>query len=128
MFFLQCRRFNIYKLPRYVTIIVILHGLVKLMCYLYWFFDIFFSIIWILKGVDKLASFVSHDFNGNFTLLGISLTFTLIVVNCGFYVQTVEMKFRTRNIFKGDIFLNKVGVIDIACKCPTPFNVLYIWG
>lgn len=127
MFFLQCWRFNIYKLPRYVTIIVIFCMASSSSYVIYIdFLIIFFSIIWILKGVDKLASFVSHDFHGNFTLLGISLTFTLITVNCGFYVQTVEMKFRTRNIFKGDIFLNKVGVIDIACKCPTPFDILYI--
>lgn len=64
----------------------------------------FFSFIWILKGVDKLASFVSHDFHGNFTLLGTSLTFTLIIVNCGCNVQSVEMKFRTRNILREIFF------------------------
>lgn len=77
----QCRRFNIYELPRYVTIIVILHGLVELICYLYWFL-IFLFVIWILKGVDKLASFVSHVFmSPSYFDLDIILTFTHIIVN-----------------------------------------------
>lgn len=44
-------------------------------------FDFFF-VIWILKGVDKLASFVSHVFMSlSYFDLDIILTFTHIIVN-----------------------------------------------